>query len=134
MESARAVRADAEERELMRSHFESRVRQLGWFYLFLLIDHDIEYSVAAFANKMLMARDQRIEMLRPAEHQDLQLIVGNQLLQIAVYGAETDVGQFFSHPMVHLIGRGMRRIVLDGMPNQLELPGISGLTTRTCHR
>ena len=68
------------------------MRQLGRFDLSLLIDHHVEYAIAALANEMLVALQQRIEMLRPVEHQHLQLVIGNQFLQIAINGAETDMG------------------------------------------
>ena len=100
--------ADTVERELVRGHFESIVGELDRLEFPLLIDHDIEHAVAALANKMLMAREQRIEMLRPPEHQDLQLFIGNQFLQITIDRTQTNVGQFFPHPIVDLIGGGMR--------------------------
>ena len=61
----------------MRSHFESFIGQLDRCYFFLRIDQHIEYPGAALANEMLVALDQRIEMLRAADHQDLQLVVGD---------------------------------------------------------
>ncbi len=39
----------------------------------LAFDEDIEDPIANFADKMLMTLDQRIEMLRAPEHQNLQL-------------------------------------------------------------
>ena len=84
--------AYAVESELVRGHFETFVRQLGRFDLSLLIDHHVEYAIAALADEMLVALQQWIEMLCPAEHQHLQFVIGNQFLQIAVNGAETDMG------------------------------------------
>ncbi len=40
----------------------------------LAFDQDVEDPIANFADKMLMTRDQRIEMLRPPEQQNLQLL------------------------------------------------------------
>jgi len=56
----------------------------------LILEHDIVDPIAYFTDKMLMLLYQRIEMLRSAAHQDLQLLIGNQLLQVPVDCAETD--------------------------------------------
>ena len=77
---------------------------------------------------MLVALDQRIEMLRASDHQDLQLLIGDHLLQIAIDGAKTDMGRLFAHPRVKLIGGRMRLIILNDEPNQFELFRISRAT------
>lgn len=100
--------ADTIKRELVGSYFESFVGELDRLDLFLLIDHDIEHAVTALANKMLMARDQRIEMLRPPEDQHLQLVIGNQFLQITIDRTQTDTRQLFPHAIVDLFGGGVR--------------------------
>ena len=130
MKLIRAVLADTVESELVRGHSEAFVMEFGRRDLSLVIDHHVEDPIAALADEMLVASNQRIEMLRPAEHQHLQFIIGHQFLQIAVNGAETDTGQFFPHPIVDLIGGGMRRVVFDNVPDQFELLGISGLTAQ----
>ena len=61
----------------MGGHFESFIGQLDRCYLFVRIDHEIEYPGAALAKEMLVALDQRVELLRAADHQDLQLVVGD---------------------------------------------------------
>jgi hypothetical protein len=73
-------------------------------------------------------------MLRPAEHQHLQPVVGNQLLQIAIDGAQTDPRGLPAHPIVNLIGGWVSLIVLNGKPNQLELLGIPRWTVPMSHR
>ena len=82
--------ADPVKSELMRGHSEPFVGQLDRLDFSLILEHDIVDPIAYFANKMLMLLDQRIEMLRPAAHQDLQLLIRNQLLQVPVNCAETD--------------------------------------------
>ena len=82
--------ADPVKSELMRGHFETLVGQLDRLDFSLILEDDIVDPIAYFANKMLMLLDQRVEMLRPAAHQDLQLLIRNQLLQVPIYCAETD--------------------------------------------
>jgi hypothetical protein len=125
--------ADTVECELMRGHSEAFVRELGRRDLSLTIDHHVENPIAVLTDEMLVARNQRIEMLRSAEDQHLQFIIGHEFLQIAVNGAETDAGQLLPHPIVDLIGGGMRRVVFDSAPDQFELLGISGLTAQLGH-
>lgn len=76
--------------ELVRGHSKSFMRQLDRFDFPLILEHDIVDPIAYFANKMLMLLYQRIEMLRPAAHQDLQLLIGDQFLQVSVNCPETD--------------------------------------------
>jgi hypothetical protein len=82
--------ADPVKSELVRGHSKSFMRQLDRFDVSLILEHDIIDAIAYFANKMLMLLYQRIEMLRSAAHQDLQLLIGHQLLQVPVNCAETD--------------------------------------------
>ena len=62
---------------MMRGDREAFVRQLGWLDFTLAIDQHVEDLIAPLTDKMLMPFDQRIEMLRAADHQDLQLVVGD---------------------------------------------------------
>jgi hypothetical protein len=133
MKLIQTVLADTVESELMRGHSEAFVGEFGRRDLSLVIDHHVEDPIAALANEMLVASNQRIEMLRSAEHQHLQFLIGHEFLQIAVDGAETDAGQFFPHSIVDLIGGGMRRVVFDSVPNQFELLGISRWTAQLGH-
>lgn len=82
--------ADPVKSELVRGHSKSFMRQLDRFDFPLILEHDIVDPIAYFANKMLMLLYQRIEMLRPAAHQDLQLLIGDQFLQVSVNCPETD--------------------------------------------
>ena len=117
MKSSRAVLADTVESELVRGDSKTFVGEFRRRDLSLVIDHHVEDPIAALADEMLVASNQRIEMLCPAEHQHLQFIIGDQFLQIAVNGAETDAGQLFPHPIVDLIGSRMRRVVFDSVPD-----------------
>ena len=94
----RAVLADTVKGRVVRGDGEARFGKLCQPDLWLVFDQHVEDSIADFADEMLMALYQRIEMLRPAEHQHLQFFIGHQFLQIAVNGAETDAGQLFSAP------------------------------------
>jgi hypothetical protein len=67
----------AVEGKLMRGDFKALVRQFDGRDLSLMIDQDIVHAVALLANKMLVALDQRIEVLRTTAHQDLELFVGD---------------------------------------------------------
>ena len=71
MKSNRAVLADTVESELVRRHSEAFVGEFSRRDLSLVIDHHIKDPIAALADEMLVASNQRIEMLRPAEHQHL---------------------------------------------------------------
>jgi len=133
MKLIRAVLADTVECELVRGHSEAFVGEFGRRDLSLMIDHHVENPIAVLTDEMLVAPNQRIEMLCPAEHQHLQFIIGHEFLQIAVNGAETDAGQLFPHSIVDLIGGGMRRVVFDSAPDQFALLGISGLTAPLGH-
>ena len=82
--------ADPVKSELVRGHPKSFVGQLDRFDVSLILEHDIIDPIAYFTNKMLMLLHQRIEMLRPPAHQDLQLLIGNQFLQVPVNCAKTD--------------------------------------------
>ena len=82
--------ADPVKSELMRGHFETLVGQLDRLDFSLILEHNIVDPIAYFTDKMLMLLYQRIEMLRSAAHQDLQLLIRNQLLQVPVNCAETD--------------------------------------------
>jgi len=133
MQSSRAALADTVESELVRGYSEAFVGKFGRRELSLVIDLHVEDPIAALADEMLVAPNQWIEMLRSPEHQHLEFIIGHQFLQIAVNGAETDARRLFPHPIVDLIGGGMRGVVFDGVPDQLELLGISGLTAQLGH-
>jgi hypothetical protein len=82
--------ADPVKSELMRGHSESFVGQLDRLDFSLILEHDVIDPIAYFTNKVLMLLHQRIEMLRSAAHQDLQLLIGNQLLQVPVNCAKAD--------------------------------------------
>lgn len=74
----------------MRGDLKPLVWQFDGSYLFLVIDQHIINAIAVFANEMLMPFDQRIEMLRTTPHQYLQLLVGNEFLQIPINCSEAD--------------------------------------------
>jgi hypothetical protein len=60
--------ACAVKRDLMGGNLESWVRKFSRANLVPRVDQNIEHSTALFADEMLMALDQRIEMLRASEH------------------------------------------------------------------
>jgi len=62
---------------LMGRNLESSVRQSSRRDIVLGVDQNIEHPAALFADEMLMALDERIEMLRAAKHQHLELFVGD---------------------------------------------------------
>ena len=64
----------------MRADPEARVGKLGRGDFTLGIHQHVQDAPALLADKMLMAAYERIEMLRPTGHQDLQLFVGDELL------------------------------------------------------
>lgn len=111
----------------MGRYFETLMGQFDGLDVALLINQHVINSITRFADKVLMPFDQGIEMLRTTAHQDLELLVGNQLLQVPINGSETYAGQLFSHPIINLIGGRMRLIVLDGIPNDGKLFGCPGL-------
>ena len=111
----------------MGSYLESLVRQFDGSYLFLIIDQHVVNAIAAFTNEMLMPFDQRIEMLRTATHQYLQLFVSDQFLKITIDGSKAHVGQTFTHFIVNLVRSRMGIIVFDRLPHNFQLFGISWL-------
>lgn len=121
------------EGELMRGYLKSFVRQFDGSYLFLVIDQNIINAIAVFANEMLMPFHQRIEMLRTATHEYLQFLLGNEFLQIPINRSEADGRQLLAHPLVNLNRGRMRLVVLDGVPNDVELLGLSYLFSRRRH-
>ena len=90
------------------------------------VDQNIEHPAALFTDEMLMALDERIETLRPPQHQYLKLFVSNQLLQVSVNGSEADVGQTLSHSLIDLVGGRMGTIAFDGVPDDFQLFCVSG--------
>jgi hypothetical protein len=111
----------------MGCDFESPVRKSSRLDLVLRIDQNVIYLAALFTDKMLVALDQRIEMLRAPEHQHLELFVCNQFLQVAIDCSEANVGQALADFIVNLIRRRMRAVVLDRFPNNFQLFGVSWL-------
>lgn len=69
--------AGAIESGLMGGDLESSVRQSSRRNIVLGVDQNIKYPAALFTDEMLMALDERIEMLRASEHQHLELFVGD---------------------------------------------------------
>jgi hypothetical protein len=121
----RAVLAGAIESKLMGGHLKPGVRKLYRFNFILLFDQDVVYAIAPFADEVLMSVRQRIETLQSPLGQHLEFFVDNELLQISINGSETNVGNFFSNFFIHLVGRGMGIIVLNSVPDNFELLGIS---------
>ena len=117
--------ASAVERELMRRHLEARVWKLCRFDLIACIDQHIKNPAAFLANEMLVPFHQGIEMLRATNHQYLQSFIGDKFLQVAVNGSEAHVGKPFPYPGVDLVGGWMRTVVLDRVPDDFELFGVS---------
>jgi len=130
---SRAMFAGAVEGKLMRGYLEALVRQFDGLDLSLIIDQDIVHAIAALANKMLVALDQRIEVLRTTAHQDLDFFVGDQFLQITINRSQADVRHSLSHPIVNLIRRRMRFVVFEAIPNGLQLLGIPSVFARLRH-
>ena len=118
---------------LMGGDLESPVRQSSRRNVVLRIDQNIEYTAALFTDEMLMALDQRIEMLRASQHQHLELFVCDQLLQIAINSTQAHVRQTFAHLIVNLIRSRMRFVVLDRLPNNLQLFRVSWLLIHLRH-
>src|ERR671915_142257 len=88
--SRRAPPTRTIERELVGSYLKALMRQFGGLDLFLIFDPDIVNTIAFFANEMLVALHERIEMLRPSSHQYLQLLVDNEFLQIPIDCSKAD--------------------------------------------
>src|SRR5918996_1198417 len=118
---ARAVLTRAVEGELMRRNLEPCVRKSSRLNLVLRVHQNVEHLTTFFADEVLVALDQRIEMLRASQHQDLKLFVRNQLLQVTVNGPEAYVGQTSAHLVIDLIGGWMGGIVFDCIPDNFQL-------------
>jgi hypothetical protein len=112
---------------LMGRNLESSVRQSSRRDIVLRVDQNIEYPTALFTDEMLMALDERIEMLRASEHQHLELFVGDQFLQITINRPKAYVGQTFAYFIVNPIGSRVGIIVLNRLPDNLQLFRISWL-------
>ena len=125
--------ADAVKGQLVRSHLEAFVRQLERLDFFLMVDQNVVDPVARLANKVLVPFHQRIEVLRAPAHQDLQLLVRDQLLEVAINRPEADAWEFFPHPLVDLIGSRVRLVVPDRVPDDFELFGLPRLFARLGH-
>jgi hypothetical protein len=119
--------AGAIESGLMGSDLESSVRKSSRPNLVLCVDQDIEYPAALFTDKMLMALNQRIEMLRASQHENLELCIRDQFLQVAIDGSEAHVGQTLADFIINLIGSRVGVIVLNRFPDNLQLFRISWL-------
>ena len=119
--------AGAIEIGLMGGDFESSVRQSSRRNIVLGLDQNIKYPAALFTDEMLMALDERIEMLRAAQHQYLELFVGDQLLQVTINRTEAHVRQTFAHLIVNLIRSRVGLIVLNRLPDNLQLFRVSWL-------
>jgi hypothetical protein len=130
---ARAMLAGTIESGLMGRNLESSVRQSSRRDIVLRVDQNIEYPAALFTDEMLMALDERIEMLRASEHQHLELFVGDQFLQVTIDGSKAYVGQTFAHLIINLIGSRVGTIVLDRLPDNLQLFRISWLLIYLSH-
>ena len=72
-------------------------------------------------------------MLRATPHQDLKFFVGYQFLQVPVNRPKADRRQFLAHLIIDLIGGRMRLILLDGLPDDAQLFGISSLSVPSRH-
>jgi hypothetical protein len=117
--------AGAVEGGLMGGDLESPVRQSSRLDLVLRVDQNIVYLPALFADKMLVGLDQRVEMLRAPQHQDLELFVRDQFLQVPINRSEAHIRQTLAYFIVNLIRRRMRAVVLDRFPNNFQLFGVS---------
>ena len=131
--SRRAVPTGTVEGELMRSNLESRVGKSSWPNLVVRVDQNIEYPAAPFTDEMLVALDERIEMLRAPQHQHLELFVSDQFLQIAINRTKAYVGQTFAYFIVNLVGSRVGIIVLNRLPDNLQLFRISWLLVYLRH-
>ncbi len=117
----------------MRSNSESCVGKSSWPNLVVRVDQNIEYPAALFTDEMLVALDERIEMLRAPQHQHLELFVSDQFLQIAINGSKAHVGQTFAHFIVNLVRSRMGIIAFNRVPDNLQLFCISWLLIRLRH-
>src|SRR3972149_9117511 len=90
---ARTLLAHAVKGQLMRSDLKAGMGQFHRPDLRFRLDQDIENLPAGLANKMLMALGQRVETLRGALYQYLELMVRHEFLQVAIDGPETDAGE-----------------------------------------
>jgi hypothetical protein len=117
--------ARAIESELMRGDLEARVWKLGGLNFVPAIHQNVKHPAAFLADEMLMPFYQRVEMLRPADHQYLQFFIGHKFLQVSVNGSEAYVRKSFPYSGVYLVGGRMRAIILDRLPDDFELFGIS---------
>ena len=113
------------ESKLVGGHFEPSVGKLYRLNFVLLFDQNIVYAIAPLADEVLMSVRQRIETLQSPLGQHLEFFVNNELLQISINGSETDVGNFLPNFFIYLVGRGMGTIVLNSVPDNFELLGIS---------
>src|SRR4029453_13335543 len=118
---------------LMGGNLESSVRQSSRRNIVFGVDQNIEYPAALFTDEMLMALDERIEMLRASEHQHVELFVGDYFFQIKINGSKAYVRQTFAHLIVNLIGSGVGIIVFDRLPDNLQLFCISWLLIELRH-
>src|SRR5580765_3108795 len=112
---------------LMGGDLESPVRQSSRRNIILRVDQNIEHPAALFTNEMLMALDERIEMLRAAQHQHLEFFVCDQLLQVTINRTKAHVRQTFAHLIVNLIRSRVGLIVLNRLPDNLQLFRVSWL-------
>jgi len=117
--------ADTVESELVRGNFESVVGEFYGFNFTLLFDEDIVYAIALFTDEMLMPFNERVEMLQASEYQHLELFVNDEFLQISIDGSQANIGKLLSDPVINLIRRGMGAVVLNGIPDNFQLFGLS---------
>ena len=76
--------AGAIESGLVGRDLKSSMRKSRRLDLVFRIDQNIVDSPALLADEMLMALDDRIEMLRASQHQHLEFFVCDQLLQVTI--------------------------------------------------
>jgi hypothetical protein len=105
--------------ELVRGYFKSLVWKFYRLDLPLVIDQDVVHAIAQLADKVLVPLDQRIEVLRTAAHEHLELFVGDQFLQVTINCPKANTRQFLSHSIINLVRRRMRFVVLNRIPNDL---------------
>lgn len=99
--------AGAVESELMRGDLEAGVWEFSRSNFIPGVHQNVKHPAAFLADKMLMPLYQGIEMLRPADHQYLEFLIGNKLLQVSVDGSEAYVRKSFPYSGVDLVGCGM---------------------------
>jgi len=122
---ARGPPDQARKSELVRGNFESVVGEFYGFNFTLLFDEDIVYAIALFTDKMLMPFNERVEMLQASEYQHLELFVNDEFLQISIDGSQANIGKLLSDPVINLIRRGMGAVVLNSIPDNFQLFGLS---------